>query len=399
MSMFFPAFDSRNRAPALRMFALNAPASPLSPVTMTSRMVFSSRWARRGCFGSPVSGSKISARATSDFRTFVSICAYGRAARARSCARRSLAAETIFMALVICRVLITLRIRRRMSRMLGMMLVASNDYSVLLRYRFPLRCELLFCFLNQVLQLRFQLIVENLLFHDRPQNSGIGRIDVLVQLFFELTHLVDRHVIEESAGARHDDQDLLRERQRRELVLLQQFDQALTAIQLRLRGFVEVAAELRECRQLAVLCQFQLQGPGNLTHGFNLGATADAAYRQTHVDRRPHALVEQVGFQIDLAVRDGNDVRWNVSGNVARLGFDDGQCGQRTDAVLVAQFGCTLEQARVEIENVSGIGFASWRTPQKQRDLAVRRSMLREIVVDDQRVTLGIAEEIGRAHV
>ncbi len=37
----------------------------------------------------------------------------------RSCALRSLAAETIFMALVICRVLITLRIRRRMSRILG----------------------------------------------------------------------------------------------------------------------------------------------------------------------------------------------------------------------------------------------------------------------------------------
>ena len=32
---------------------------------------------------------------------------------ARSCARRSLAAETIFMALVICRVFLTLRMRRR----------------------------------------------------------------------------------------------------------------------------------------------------------------------------------------------------------------------------------------------------------------------------------------------
>ena len=36
---------------------------------------------------------------------------------ARSCARRSLAAATIFMALVICRVFFTLRMRRRMSRM------------------------------------------------------------------------------------------------------------------------------------------------------------------------------------------------------------------------------------------------------------------------------------------
>src|ERR1043165_7707124 len=38
----------------------------------------------------------------------------------RSCARRSLAAETIFMALVICWVFLTERIRRRMSIRLGM---------------------------------------------------------------------------------------------------------------------------------------------------------------------------------------------------------------------------------------------------------------------------------------
>ena len=38
----------------------------------------------------------------------------------RSCARRSLAAETIFMALVICCVFLTERMRRRMSIRLGM---------------------------------------------------------------------------------------------------------------------------------------------------------------------------------------------------------------------------------------------------------------------------------------
>src|SRR5947207_7471998 len=38
----------------------------------------------------------------------------------RSCARRSLAAETIFMALVICCVFLTERMRRRISIRLGM---------------------------------------------------------------------------------------------------------------------------------------------------------------------------------------------------------------------------------------------------------------------------------------
>src|SRR5258706_8150347 len=67
----------------------------------------------------------MSTREIIDFRTFVSICENGRAASACSCARRSFAAETVFMALVICRVLTTLRILRRMSRMLGM-----NEFSV-----------------------------------------------------------------------------------------------------------------------------------------------------------------------------------------------------------------------------------------------------------------------------
>ena len=45
---------------------------------------------------------------------------------ARSCARRSLAAETIFMALVICCMFLTLRMRRRMSIKLGMLLRFSQ---------------------------------------------------------------------------------------------------------------------------------------------------------------------------------------------------------------------------------------------------------------------------------
>src|SRR5258706_16446190 len=68
----------------------------------------------------------MSTREIIDFRTFVSICENGRAASALSCARRNLAAETVFMALVICRVLTTLRMRRRMSRMFAM-----NQFSVL----------------------------------------------------------------------------------------------------------------------------------------------------------------------------------------------------------------------------------------------------------------------------
>src|SRR6202167_5555109 len=108
----------------------------------------------------------MSARDISDFKTFVSICEYGRAAKAASCARRSLAAETTFIALVICRVFTTLRIRRRMSRMLGIVvetqLVTSHPHRVLharrsklrlyalFRYRFPRCHELLLRLLDHI---------------------------------------------------------------------------------------------------------------------------------------------------------------------------------------------------------------------------------------------------------
>ena len=53
--------------------------------------------------------------------------------------------------------------------------------------------------------------------------------------------------------------DLLLDRQRLVLRLLQDLDQPAAAIELRLRGFVEVAAELRERRQLAVLREIETQ--------------------------------------------------------------------------------------------------------------------------------------------
>src|SRR5262249_26502899 len=89
----------------------------------TARILFSGRTAKSGC--SPASGLWLAASAT-----FASICrimvAYGRAANARSWARRSFAAEIIFMALVICCVLRTERTRRRISIRLGIYLGAGS---------------------------------------------------------------------------------------------------------------------------------------------------------------------------------------------------------------------------------------------------------------------------------
>ena len=109
--------------------------------------------------------------------------------------------------------------------------------------------------------------------------------------------------------------------------MLQDFDQALPAIELGLRGFVEITAELGEGREFAILRKIELHASRDLAHGLDLGAAADAAYRNADVHRRPDAAIEQIGFQKDLAVGNGNDVGRDVCGNVAGLSFDNRQGG------------------------------------------------------------------------
>jgi hypothetical protein len=106
-------------------------------------------------------------------------------------------------------------------------------------------------------------------------------------------------------------------------------------------------------------------------------------------------------FEIDLPVRDRNNVGGNVGGDVARLGFDDRQSGQRTGSQFVAQLGRTLQQAGVVIENIAGISFTSRGTAQQQGHLAVGGGLLGQIVVNDEGVLAIVAEVFphGRARV
>ena len=98
------------------------------------------------------------------------------------------------------------------------------------------------------------------------------------------------------------------------------------------------------------------------------------------------ALVEQIGFQINLAVGDRNDVRRNVGRDVAGLRLDDRQRGERAVAVFLVDARAALEQAAVEIEHVARIRFAAGGALQHQRHLAIGDGVLGEIVINDQRV-------------
>src|SRR5690606_36817451 len=76
-----------------------------------------------------------------------------------------------------------------------------------------------------------------------------------------------------------------------------------------------------------------------------------------------------------------------------RLAFD--AAVRDTLDVLRVDARGTLEQARVQIEHVARIRLAARRTAQEQRDLPIRPGLLRQVVVDDQRVFAVVPEELA----
>src|SRR5215469_4619120 len=120
----------------------------------------------------------------------------------RSCARRSLAAETIFMALVICCVFLTERMRRRISIRLGMCGCRL--------LRLEARLELLDC----GFQLSAQLVIQHFLGADLVPDAAMRVVHETVELFLEPAALLYREIVEVALGAGEDDHDLFFNRQR-----------------------------------------------------------------------------------------------------------------------------------------------------------------------------------------
>lgn len=79
-------------------------------------------------------------------------------------------------------------------------------------------------------------------------------------------------------------------------------------------------------------------------------------------------------------------------GIVTYLGLDDRQSSHGTATVGVVELGSTLEETRVQVENVTGVSLTAGGTTEKQRHLTVGNGLLGKIVVDDERVLAVITE-------
>ncbi len=195
-----------------------------------------------------------------------------------------------------------------------------------------------------------------------------------------------RDVVDEPVGGGVEDRHLVFGSLRLILRLLEQLGELLAARQLVLRGLVEIARELRERREIAVLRELELELTGDGLHRLGLRRAADARYREPDVDRGTDALEKQLRRQVDLPVGNRDDVRRNVGREVAGLRLDDRQRGQRSAAHLVGELRRAFEEARVQVEDVARICLAARRTAQQQRHLAIRLRVFGEIVVDDEDV-------------
>ncbi len=99
-------------------------------------------------------------------------------------------------------------------------------------------------------------------------------------------------------------------------------------LQLTAGSGVEVGGpKLGERLEIAELRHIEAELASDRPHRLALGGTPDAADRDAGVHGGALAGIEEVRLQEDLAVGDGDDVRGNVGGDVARLGFDDRQSG------------------------------------------------------------------------
>ena len=67
-------------------------------------------------------------------------------------------------------------------------------------------------------------------------------------------------------------------------------------------------------------------------------------------------LQEKLILQEDLAIGNGDDIGGDVSGHITGLGLNDWKSSQRTGAEIVRDLGCALQEAGVEVENITGVG-------------------------------------------
>ena len=249
--------------------------------------------------------------------------------------------------------------------------------------------------LKDRLELSVRLVGESLLNLDVVNDVGVLRLEMFKEELLELSDFAGLDLVEEATHTGVEDANLLLGGHGDVLLLLEELGELLASVEQVLGRGVEIRAELGEGSDLSVLGELELQRTGDLLHGLDLGGGADTGHRETDVNGGADTLVEELGLEEDLPVGDRDHIGGDVGGHITGLGLDDGKGGQGAATVGVAHLGCTLEQARVQIEDVTGVGLTTGGSSQQKGHLSVGNGLLREIVVDDEAVLARVSEELA----
>lgn len=142
--------------------------------------------------------------------------------------------------------------------------------------------------------------------------------------------------------------------------------------------------KLGEGSEFSVLGEGVLERTSESLHCLNLGSGTDSWDRKTDVNGRSDTLVEELGFEEDLSVSNGDNVCGNVSGHITSLGFNNGEGSQRTSSVGLVHLCGSLQKTRVQIEDITRVGFSTRGSSQQKGHLSVCDSLLGKIIIDNQ---------------
>ena len=157
---------------------------------------------------------------------------------------------------------------------------------------------------------------------------------VLEEEGLEILYTIYGKIGKQVTGNRVHDSHLILYRDRRVSILLKNLNDTGTLLKTALGIGIKIRSELCERLKLTVLRVKKLKRSRYLLHRLDLRVTADTGYRDTGVNRRTNARVEQLGLKEDLTVGDGDHVGGNIRRNVTRLGLNNGKCRQRTAAAF-----------------------------------------------------------------
>src|SRR3989344_551642 len=128
------------------------------------------------------------------------------------------------------------------------------------------------------------------------------------------------------------------------VLLLQYFHHAAAGLDSIRRLFVEVRCKLHKGLKFAELCEFELDTACDAFHRLCLRRRTDTRDRDTDIDGRTNAFIEEVSDEEHLTVSNGNHVGRDVAGHIAFLCLDNRERSDGTAAHFVRETCGTFEK-------------------------------------------------------